>query len=67
MMKFHPLFLVSSFDREVSVPLVILFFVGQFYFGQVTLSFTVNGFDYDFEMKLNGFTFFGLLPGFFFL
>ena len=58
MMKFHPLFLVSSFGREVTLPLVILFFVGQFYFSQVTLSFTMNGFDYDFGMKLNSFTFF---------
>ena len=61
MMKFHPLFLVGSFDRKVTVPLGILFFIGQFYFGQVTLSFTVNGFDYDFGMKLYGFTCFGLL------
>ena len=27
MMKFHPLFLVSTFGRKVSVPLVVLFFV----------------------------------------
>ena len=61
MMNFHPLFDLLAFYGKFRVALDIVFFVGQFYFGQVTVPFVVDGFDYDFGMKLNGFNCFCLL------
>ena len=58
MMKFHPLFDLLTFYGKFRVSLGIVFLIGQFYFGQVTVPFVVDGFDYDLGMKLNGFNFF---------